>query len=186
MKNHAAALNATPNLQILLIRRYMREKEWMPISLVKCVATFKHKKWYFGLKKQISLVKNASLTWQFTACQADQMLLLLNLWLWTIFCCPWSSWMAYQQCGFFHVSSNGLILNVCSHTGRNWMVYYCCGFFHVPSNCLMWSICRHTGSNWMVFHCYEFFHVSSNCQMLSICSHTGSSWKIISFWGDHL
>ena len=27
LKNHSAALHATPNLRILLIRRYMREKE---------------------------------------------------------------------------------------------------------------------------------------------------------------
>ena len=49
-----------------------------------------------------------------------------------------SSWMDYLQCGFFHVSSNGLILN--SHTGSNWMIYHCCGSFQVSSKCLMFNI----------------------------------------------
>ena len=31
--------------------------------------------------------------------------------------------MIYQQCGFFYVSSNGLILNICSHTeATEWFI----------------------------------------------------------------
>ena len=71
------------------------------------------------------------------------------------FCHTGNSWMVYHQCGFFHVSLNGLTLNICCHTGSNWMVYNRCRFFHVSSNCLM----LRTGSNWMDYHCCGFYLV---------------------------
>ena len=52
-------------------------------------------------------------------------------WCWTLFVSG-SSWMVYYWCGFFRVSLNGLILNICCHTRSNWIIYSCCGFFHVP------------------------------------------------------
>ena len=74
-------------------------------------------------KTQISLVKYASLTWQSTAWWANQMLTPESFALQLLFpamclsICSYieSSWMDYLQCGFFHVSSNGLMLNIFCH-----------------------------------------------------------------------
>ena len=82
--------------------------------------------------------------------------------------------MVHHQCGFFHVSLNGLILN--SHTGSNWMIYHCCGSFQVSSKCLMLNIFCHSESSWMVYHQCGLFHVSSNGLILNIWSATRSKW----------
>ena len=60
-------------------------------------------------------------------------------WCWTFFVTG-SSWMVHHQCGFFNVSSNGLILNIWSATSSNWMIYHCFGSFQVSSKCLMFNI----------------------------------------------
>ena len=60
----------------------------------------------------------------------------------------------------FYVFSNGLMLSS-SHTGSNWRASHCCGFFHVFSNRLMLNICSHTANSWMVCHQCELFHASS-------------------------
>ena len=134
------------------------------------------KEWHFGLKKawrktQI-LLKYASLTWQFTAWRADQMLTLesfaLQLLLLPAMCCQQillchlntfpkpstcyifylmlricnyneSSWMDYLQSEFFHGSSNGLILNICSHTRSNWFITAVVSFMSLQTFLSQWE-----------------------------------------------
>ena len=117
-----------------------------------------------------------------------------------------SSWMDYLQCGFFHVSSNGLMLNIfchweqlngsspvwvlsClfksgSHTGSNWMIYHCCGSFQVSPKCLMLNIFCHSESSWMVYHQCGFSHGYSNFPFVRMFCHNsckGISWHVSSW-----
>ena len=57
-------------------------------------------------------------------------------WAWLFY----GDWIVYLPNDRFHVSSNGLILSICSHTGSNWMVFHQCDCFHVSSNGLILSI----------------------------------------------
>ena len=83
-----------------------------------------------------------------------------------------------HQYGFFHVSSNYLMLSICSHTGSSWMVYNHCGFSHVASNDLMLSICSYTGSSWKVFHWCVFLNVFSSYLFVRIPCHIVDRWMI--------
>ena len=84
---------------------------------------------------------------------------------WNVYSCAFVAmlWAAKRftiSMGFFCVSSNHLMLRICSHTWDSWMAYNRCGFFHGSSNCCMLNICRHTGSNLMVYQHCGFLHVS--------------------------
>ena len=83
------------------------------------------------------------------------------------------NWMIYNRSGFFHVSCHHEADHFC-HTGNSWMVYHQCGFFHVSLNGLTLNIWSHTRSNWMVFQWCELFHVSLHCLMLR----NGSNWRV--------
>ena len=129
------------------------------------------KEWHFGLKKAWRktqmLLKYASLTWQFTAWQANQMLtpesFALQLLL-PAMCCQQillchlnTLFPKPSTCHIFH-----LMLSVCSYNESSWMDYIQSEFFHGSSNGLILNICSHTRSNWIIYHCCGFFNVPSN------------------------
>ena len=56
--------------------------------------------------------------------------------------CHYKKFSKNHQCGFIHAFKH-LMLSICSYIESSWMDYLQCGFFHVSSNGLMLNIFCH-------------------------------------------